>query len=168
MRAPEQEEGAHVYMPLIAAPTIDVNPGFRGRVDGQRDSAPACHDARDPIGSVTRGSSIGHVYMGMQGCPPRQAEDMPDSASSDTWIEYTAALGVALARARARRGLSQERVAHAAGLSTFTYRKLEKGESNPGTPANPRLRTIASLAEVLGLPLAELLPPDPGGVAPGR
>lgn len=88
--------------------------------------------------------------------------------SPDPWTDYVSTLGVALSRARAARGLSQERVAHAAGLSAFTYRKLEKGESNPGTPANPRLRTLASLAEVLEVPLASLLPPDPRGVAPGR
>lgn len=87
---------------------------------------------------------------------------------TDSWTSYVRELGVALAKARARRGLSQERVAHAAGLSTFTYRKLEKGDSNPGTPANPRLRTLVALAEVLEVPLAALLPPDPEGVAPGR
>ena len=63
--------------------------------------------------------------------------------------------------------MSQERLS-AAGVSTFTYRKLEKGESNPGTPANPRLRTLITLAEVLDLPMATLLPPEPGGIAIGR
>lgn len=87
---------------------------------------------------------------------------------TEAWIQYTAAIGVALMRARERRGLSQERTAHAAGISTFTYRKLEKGESNPGTPANPQLYTLVCLAEVLGVPLRELLPPEPPGVAPGR
>lgn len=93
---------------------------------------------------------------------------MPDAASNDAWTSYVRELGVALARARARRGLSQERIAGAAGLSAFTYRKLEKGESNPGTPANPRLRTLVALAEVLEIPVAALLPPDPDGIAPGR
>ncbi len=64
--------------------------------------------------------------------------------------------------------MSQEQVAHAAGLATFTYRKLEKGESNPGTAANPRLRTLVFLAEVLDIPLHDLVPPPPGGLAPGR
>jgi transcriptional regulator with XRE-family HTH domain len=90
-------------------------------------------------------------------------EKLPES-----WTPYARELGVALSRARARRGLSQERLAHAAGLSTFTYRKLEKGASNPGTPANPRLHTLAVLAEVLGVPLTELLPAPPGDLAPGR
>ena len=90
------------------------------------------------------------------------------SESDVAWDEYARALGVNLLRARARRSLSQEAVAHAAGLSTFTYRKLEKVESNPGTPANPRLRSLTSIAEVLGVPLAALLPADPTGIAPGR
>lgn len=93
---------------------------------------------------------------------------MAPTSTSDSWTRYVRELGVALSRARARRGLSQERVASAAGLSAFTYRKLEKGESNPGTPANPRLRTLVALAEVLEIPVAALLPPDPDGIAPGR
>ncbi len=86
----------------------------------------------------------------------------------DPWSEFAREFGVRLLRARAGKGLSQEHVAHAAGLATFTYRKLERGESNPGTPANPRLRTIVSLAEVLGVPLDQLIPVPPEGVAPGR
>ncbi|MGB3414602.1 MAG: helix-turn-helix transcriptional regulator, partial [Microbacteriaceae bacterium] len=64
--------------------------------------------------------------------------------------------------------LSQERVAHATGISTYTYRKLEKGESNPGTPANPRLQTLVALAEVLGVGVHELLPEKLPGIAIGR
>ncbi len=64
--------------------------------------------------------------------------------------------------------MSQERLAAAADITTFTYRKLEKGESNPGTPANPRLRTLVALAEVLDLDLGQLLNSPPLGVAVGR
>ncbi|WP_307219938.1 helix-turn-helix domain-containing protein [Microbacterium sp. SORGH_AS_0888] len=66
-----------------------------------------------------------------------------------------------LQRARLDAGLSQERVALSAGISTFTYQKMENGESNPGTPANPRLQTLVSLAIVLGMQVDELLPPLP-------
>lgn len=90
------------------------------------------------------------------------------SAEDRAWSEYAVELGLNLARARAARGLSQERLAAGAGIAAFTYRKLEKGESNPGTPANPRLHTLVSLAEVLGVTLLDLLPADPSGVAPGR
>lgn len=89
-------------------------------------------------------------------------------APTDPWAHYTRNLGINLARAREAVGLSQERVAHAAGISTFTYRKLEKGESNPGTPANPRLRTLVALAEVLDTDVTALLPANPPHIAAGR
>lgn len=89
------------------------------------------------------------------------------STTGDPWATYARDLGVNLARARQAADLSQERVAHAAGISTFTYRKLEKGESNPGTPANPRLRTLVALAEVLRIQTCDLLPPKVPPVAVG-
>ncbi len=88
--------------------------------------------------------------------------------TSDPWESYARELGVLLHRSRTAANLSQERVAHAAGISTFTYRKLEKGESNPGTPANPRLKTLVALAEVLDIDVAELLPKKKPKIAVGR
>ena len=71
-------------------------------------------------------------------------------------------------RLRIDRGLSQERLAVAAGLTAFTLRKLEAGVSNPGTPANPRLRTVVALAEVLGVDVVDLLPDWTPEIAEGR
>ena len=65
-----------------------------------------------------------------------------------------------LQRARIAKGLSQEALAHAAGISTYTYQKFEKGESRPGTPMNPRLRTLIALATALDMRVEELV----GGV----
>lgn len=93
---------------------------------------------------------------------------MATRGTSDLWETYARELGINLARAREASGLSQERVAHAAGISTFTYRKLEKGESNPGTPANPRLKTLIALSEVLGVEIIDLLPRRSPGIAVGR
>ncbi|MGX7681585.1 helix-turn-helix domain-containing protein [Jatrophihabitans sp. DSM 45814] len=93
---------------------------------------------------------------------------MAKRGSDDPWIRYTRDLGVRLHQLRIERGLSQERLAVAADITAFTYRKLEKGESNPGTPANPRLRTLAALAGALEVELAELLPPGTPDVAVGR
>ena len=93
---------------------------------------------------------------------------MATGTPRDAWESYARELGSRLHRARVARGLSQERLASAAGVTAFTYRKLEKGESNPGTPANPRLRTLVALAEVLEISLAELLADAPTGVAIGR
>lgn len=93
---------------------------------------------------------------------------MATGRTDDAWELYARELGVNLLRARSERGISQERAAHAAGISTFTYRKLEKGESNPGTPANPRLRTLIGLAEVLQVDVRDLLPAGEPGIATGR
>jgi transcriptional regulator with XRE-family HTH domain len=71
---------------------------------------------------------------------------------------YARELGSHLRSLRLAIGLSQEQVAQQAGISTFPYRPLEHGESNPGTPANPRLSTLIQLSEVLGVTLKELLP----------
>lgn len=76
-----------------------------------------------------------------------------------TWEEFARELGQNLHRARIAKGLSQERVAHLAGIASFTYQKFEKGESRPGTPMNPRLTTIVALSQVLDVPIAVLLPP---------
>jgi transcriptional regulator with XRE-family HTH domain len=93
---------------------------------------------------------------------------MATRGTSDPWGVYARELGINLLRAREASRLSQERVAHAAGISTFTYRKLEKGESNPGTPANPRLKTLVALSEVLGIDLEKLLPRKTPRIALGR
>ena len=66
-------------------------------------------------------------------------------------------LGLRLQRARIAKGLSQESLAHAAGISTYTYQKFEKGESRPGTPMNPRLRTLIALAVALDMQVEELV-----------
>lgn len=80
----------------------------------------------------------------------------PNRTDADWW-EFARTLGVKLQRARLAKGMSQEAVAHAAGISTFTYQKFEKGESKPGTPMNPRLRTLLALAETLDVRVGELV-----------
>ena len=75
-----------------------------------------------------------------------------------TWDEYARELGLKLLSARTERGLSQERLAHLAGISSYTYQKFEKGESRPGAPMNPRLTTLLSLCEVLEMRIEDLLP----------
>jgi transcriptional regulator with XRE-family HTH domain len=66
-------------------------------------------------------------------------------------------IGLRLQRRRLELGLSQERVAHLAGISTFTYQKFEKGESRPGAPLNPTLSTLYALADVLQIDVGELV-----------
>jgi transcriptional regulator with XRE-family HTH domain len=82
-----------------------------------------------------------------------------------TWEAFGREIGVRLQRARERRGLSQERTAHLAGIASYTYQKFEKGESRPGSPLNPRLSTLVALCRVLEVRLEELVP-DPAPSAP--
>lgn len=85
-----------------------------------------------------------------------------------TWDDYARELGLNLLRARQAKGWSQERVAHMAGISSYTYQKFEKGESKPGTPMNPRLTTLISLCQVLDVGLMELLPTRTPDITSGR
>ncbi|GAA4784026.1 helix-turn-helix domain-containing protein [Microbacterium gilvum] len=76
------------------------------------------------------------------------------------WRAYVQRLATTLRRARDRSGLSQEEVAYRAGLTRYTYQKYEKGESRPGMPANPSLRSLLALSQVLEVPLTDLVPGD--------
>lgn len=100
-----------------------------------------------------------HVCMVVCKWHGQQIGEVTDSSDVDrAWGRFSRQLGHNLQQARWAVGLSQERVAHEAGISTFTYQKLEKGESNPGTPANPRLQTVILIAKALGTPVIDLLP----------
>ena len=85
-----------------------------------------------------------------------QRASLPDRE----WGAFVAELGQNLQRARIGRGMSQEHVAYAAGLSRYTYQKYEKGESRPGTPANPSLKVLLTVAQTLSVTLQELLPAE--------
>lgn len=53
---------------------------------------------------------------------------------------------------RVRRGLSQEDVAHAAGISLFTYASLERLSTGSGALPNPKLATVLRICWTLGIP----------------
>lgn len=78
----------------------------------------------------------------------------------DSWDGYVKEIGVNIARIRTAKGYSQDRVSADARISRFTYWKLERGESNPKTPANPSLRNMLAVAQALDVELTDLLPPD--------
>lgn len=77
------------------------------------------------------------------------------------WQDYVERLGARLHRSRIAEGLSQETVAYRAGITRFTYQSYEKGKSQSGAPANPSLRTVVALAQVLRIPVQDVLPSDP-------
>lgn len=55
--------------------------------------------------------------------------------------------------------MTQEAVAHGAGISRNHYQLLEQGLSDraKGTPANPALTTLIDIAKAMGLGLPDLL-----------
>lgn len=63
--------------------------------------------------------------------------------------EAAAELAVVLRICRLRRGMSQEEVAFAAGLSVNAYGCLERGQAASGGQPTPKLDTIVRLFEVL-------------------
>ena len=83
-----------------------------------------------------------------------------DDIADREWAAYAQRLATALRRARVGAGLSQEQVAYRAGLTRYTYQKYEKGESRPGHPANPTLRTVLAISQVLGIVVEDLIPDD--------
>ncbi len=58
-------------------------------------------------------------------------------------------VAAALRTARLARGMSQEDVAHAAGIAVSTYTRLERGSGARGT--NPTLSTLRSIGRALGV-----------------
>ncbi len=78
--------------------------------------------------------------------------------ADSAWSDYAGELATNLRRLRQEAGLSQEDVAYRSGLTRYTYQKYEKGESKPGTPANPTIRTLLAMSQALGVSLMDILP----------
>lgn len=85
--------------------------------------------------------------------------NMPHAPLPATWPDYARALGVELQRRRIHSGLTQEELAHRAGLTRTHYQQMERGWWKAGKPANPSIKVLARLAQVLDLEPGELLPP---------
>jgi transcriptional regulator with XRE-family HTH domain len=60
------------------------------------------------------------------------------------------ALGQAIRQLREKRGLTQEAVAHEAGVTTSTFGLIERGHSNP------TWATVNDIAAALGVSMVEL------------
>ncbi|MEG0050158.1 MAG: helix-turn-helix transcriptional regulator [Clostridia bacterium] len=82
---------------------------------------------------------------------------MKTTSSQITPEQFSLKLANQLRNLREECGLSQEKVAQRAAISTYTYQKFEKGESKPGTPMNPRLHTLLALAKVFDISINDLL-----------
>lgn len=74
------------------------------------------------------------------------------------WAAFAKRLALQLRQLRTEAGLSQEDVAYRAGLARYTYQRYEKGESRVGVAANPPIRALLAMAQVLGVELEDLVP----------
>ena len=84
-----------------------------------------------------------------------------DEGPDPGWAAYRRALGDRVRVLRVRRGLSQEDLAHHAGIGVSTLRVIESG-----SPEAPRLGALYRLARVLDVPVHDLLRDDTGTVGP--
>jgi DNA-binding XRE family transcriptional regulator len=86
----------------------------------------------------------------------------PTADPEGMWNEEKAQrLGVVLRRLRGEAGLSQESLAHSAGITKNQLQLLEAGRSSGRKeatgPSNPRMTTLAGLADILGISISQLL-----------
>ncbi len=110
------------------------------------------------LARATAQAELCHIWEATYEASRAQPGSVAKKRPSGEWADYARALGANIQRRRVDLGLSQEQVAYAAGLSRYTFQKFEKGESMPGAPANPSLRNIMAICQVLGLTLDELVP----------
>jgi len=78
------------------------------------------------------------------------------------WDDVSAhKLGTTLRRLREQRGMTQESLAFQAGLTKNTMQLLEAGRASgrqdSAAPSNPRLSSLAGLAEALNISVSDLL-----------
>lgn len=83
-----------------------------------------------------------------------------DANAQPGWEAFAVEFGLNLRRARNRAGLTQDAVAHRAGIKRFTYQSYEWGKSQSSAAANPTLRNLLALCQVLEVPLDELVPSE--------
>ncbi|CAN7386060.1 helix-turn-helix domain-containing protein [Microbacterium foliorum] len=80
------------------------------------------------------------------------------SNAPSSWEDYARAVGIELQRRRIAADLTQEKLAHKAGITRNHYQQLERGFWKAGTPANPSLKHLARLAQALQIEVDVLLP----------
>ncbi len=83
---------------------------------------------------------------------------MARQVDPEQWAAYVREMGDHLFRIRSERGMSQENVASTAGLTRYTYQRLEKGLGTTQVAANPTLLTLTLVARALDVGLEDFLP----------
>lgn len=89
---------------------------------------------------------------------------MPQRQVSAGWARAAVVLGDTVRTLREDRKLTQEQLAHRAGISRNQLQNIERSRNNtkgadgrPG-PGNPRMDTVWALAEALGVEAVDLFP----------
>lgn len=94
---------------------------------------------------------------------------MPKRVLPDDWVDITREFGERVRRLRKMRGLTQEQLAHRAGVSRNQVQNIENSRNNvrsadgtpqPG-PGNPSLDTIWAFALALEVDAADLVRREP-------
>lgn len=90
---------------------------------------------------------------------------MPSRDVLDDWEDIAARFGRRVRELRETRGMTQEQLAHAIGMSRNQVQNIENSRNNNrdvdgqrvGGTANPRLETIWALARALDVDVAQLI-----------
>lgn len=82
---------------------------------------------------------------------------MSELEKVDEWNDYIRHVGDSMHRIREKKGLSQEQVAYRAGISRYTYQRLEKGPDTAGPSANPTLKIVKAIADALEEPIGKIV-----------
>ncbi len=67
-------------------------------------------------------------------------------------------MGVLIQKHRIQAGLTQEDLAHAAGMTRTHYQQVERGWWKRDQPSNPSLKVLVRIAQQLEVPVGRLLP----------
>lgn len=100
---------------------------------------------------------MGHVHMADSVAAHRQRLRVPSVPPIDA--DAAVALGTRMKELRQAAGLTQEKLAHRAGISRNHVQLIEKGlsdRSNP-SPWNPHLSTLVALCEALGVSVTQVV-----------
>lgn len=91
---------------------------------------------------------------------------MPARPRSEDFVERARVFGAKVRQARLRKGLTQEQLAEAVGMSRTQIQNIEYNANNtrrrPGhpQPANPKLDTVYDLARALNVEVSYLVDPE--------
>jgi DNA-binding XRE family transcriptional regulator len=99
----------------------------------------------------------GYIWL-TEGFTVGQRRSMSSTLPS-SWEDYAKALGIELQRQRINASLTQENLAHRAGITRTHYQQLERGYWRQDAPSNPSVKLLARLAQALRVDIGSLLPP---------